>query len=425
MSGLVTLAVLVIHYLGILQPFELVAYDHTLRSRPAETIDQRILVVEVTQADLNASGGYPLSDGILARVIERLQEFEPAVIGVDMHRYRPRGSGRQALLEQFHQHPNLLSVCAFNQLEQDYGPPPELSDQQQIDQIGFSNFLLDTPFQLPLLARSSARSDAVSAKPASSAEAGTVRRQLVSYAPNLASAQSACSTPYSLSLQLAYRFLEQAGIQPLAVNDQGDWQLGAVALPPLTNRFGGYQTLDGNSAQLMVNYRAAQPGQAVSLQQALNGQVRADQVRDRLVLIGYTAPIARDRVETPYGEMAGVWVHAHMVSQLLGAVLDQRPLIGGLPQWRGLLWGDGVWIFAGALGGGASSWLNSRQTRRRWAWVVRLALALAIVSWGLFYLGLIALVQGLWLPLIPALLSGLLTGGLLAFQRAQKLHSQV
>ncbi|KAM3104182.1 CHASE2 domain-containing protein, partial [Phormidesmis sp. 146-33] len=31
--------------------------------------------------------------------------------------------------------------------------------------------------------------------------------------------------------------------------------------------------------------------------------------------MGYTAPVARDSFDTPYGEMAGVWVHAHMVSQ--------------------------------------------------------------------------------------------------------------
>ena len=38
--------------LGILQPLELSAYDLLMRQRPAETIDPRLLTVEITAADL-------------------------------------------------------------------------------------------------------------------------------------------------------------------------------------------------------------------------------------------------------------------------------------------------------------------------------------------------------------------------------------
>ncbi|MEM8810924.1 MAG: CHASE2 domain-containing protein, partial [Cyanobacteria bacterium P01_G01_bin.38] len=275
----------------------------------------------------------------------------------------------------------------------------ELSDDQLIAQVGFSNLLLDSP---------------------SDASTGDfVRRQALSYAPELAATQSTCSTPYSLSFQLAYYFLSQAGIAPLAVIDN-QWQFGSVVLPPLTRRFGGYQNLDGLSAQLMLNYRTGQPGQRVSLQTVLSGQIEADQVKDRLILVGHTAPVARDTVDTPQGKMAGVWVHAHMVSQLLSAVLDQRPLIRVLPQWRSLQWGDGLWILTWSLiGGGVSSWWVSRQVQT-FRWLLLWALALAVIGGGLSYLSLIAITQGLWLPLMPTLLSVLLTGGLVVLKGISK-----
>ena len=408
-SLLVTIIILIVRHLGVLQPFELTAYDRLMRSRPAEAIDPRILVVEVNQADLNEMGGYPLSDAALAQTVEVLESFEPAAIGLDMHRYRPRGEGRQALLAKFNQHYNLFIVCAFDQVDRDYGPPSEFSAAQIRNQVGFSNFALDKP----LLRFSQNRRSAAS----SSQEGCLVRRHLLSYTPKLASNQSPCSTPYSLSFRLAYEFLNQAGVEPLTVNDQNHWQLGTVVLRPLTNRFGGYQNLNGLSAQLMLNYRTTLPGQRVSLQQVLTGQIAAEQVRDRLVLVGYSAPVARDSVDTPHGEIPGVWVHAHMASQLLSAVLDHRPLISVLPQWRGLQWGDGAWLLAWSLlGGGLSTALNTRKTKlRRTRWLL-MALAFATLSWGLFHLCVIALTQGLWLPLIPALLGVLITGGLVVIR---------
>ena len=408
-SLLVTLVILIMRHMGVLQPFELTAYDRLMRSRPAEAIDPRILVVEVTQADLNEMGGYPLSDAALAQTVDALQTFDPVAIGLDMHRYRPRGAGRQALLAKFRQYSNLFIVCAYNQVDQDYGPPPEFSDDQLMSQVGFSNFALD---DFPLML--SQRRNTATSDPQ---EGCAVRRHLLSYTPDLASTQSSCLTPYSLSFQLAYQFLNQAGVEPLTVTDQDQWQFGPVVLFPLTNRFGGYQNLNGLSTQLMLNYRAAQPGQRVSLQQVLTGQITAEQVKDRLVLVGYTAPVARDTVDTPYGEMPGVWVHTHMVSQLLSAVLDQRPLIGALPQWRSVQWADGGWILAWSLiAGGISSGLHACKTKSRrssWLWM---ALTFAVLSWGLFHLCLIALTHGLWLPLIPALLSVFLTGGLVVIK---------
>lgn len=390
LSLLVTFAIVSIRAIGLLQPIELAAYDHLMRSRPAEAIDRRILVVEVTQADVNQQGGYPLTDATLVKAIAALQSLDPVAIGLDMHRFQPRGTGRQDLIAQFQQNPRLLTVCAFNSADRNYAAPPELSANQQVEQVGFSNLVIDRLNGW----QSAPRSDTQTAT-AEQPEGRLVRRQLLSYDPNAAPQRSPCATPYSLSFQMAYRYLHHANVQPLQVNAQQQWQFGAIAFQSLPHRFVGYQALDGSN-QIMLNYRAAAPGQQVSLQQVLDGQVTAEMVRDRLVLIGYTAPVARDSFDTLYGEMAGVWVHAHMVSQILSAVFENRPQIGGLPQWRNLQWGDTAWILGSSLFAG----MVVQRLRSRLLW---LGGAIAILAIGLYQVSLISLTGGIWLPLIPAL----------------------
>jgi CHASE2 domain-containing sensor protein len=203
--------------------------------------------------------------------------------------------------------------------------------------------------------------------------------------------------PYSLSFQLAYQFLHKAGIQPLQVTPNQQWQFGSVVFHPLSTRFVGYQTLESVN-QIMLNYRTAPPGQKTSLQRALNGQITAEMVRDRIVLIGYTAPVARDSFMTPYGKMAGVWIHAHMVSQLLSSALEKRSLIWGLPQWGIVQSGDILWVAIWSFGTTIIvRWLQSRP--------LLLGVAIVLLVGCIFQLCSNVLNQGGWLPFIPTLLA--------------------
>lgn len=393
----ITGLVMGLRWLGLLQSLELSLFDHLLQQRPVEVADSRILVVEVTQDDTNAYG-YPLSDQTLATLIEKLTQFRPRAIGVDMHRYQPRGEGRSQLLQQFQQHPDLFTVCWFGSSDKNFAPPPEFTEAQRIQQVGFSDLLLDGQH----FGNQKFGDQRLEDQASSSADYGdVVRRQILSYDPKVATSPPDCATPYSFSFQLAFRFLYQAGIQPLQVNSQGNWQFGKVSFTKLPSRFAGYQALDGLSSQIMVNYRTALPGQRVTLQQVLEGQVSRNFVENRIVLIGTTAPIARDSLITPDGEQAGIWIHAHLVSQMLSAVLDQRPLIWGLPQTGSLQWGDGLWVGVWAGLGAGLAW-----RLRSWRWLL---LANGIALFGLYQLCLLGLIQGCWLPIAPSTLSLLIT----------------
>jgi CHASE2 domain-containing sensor protein len=197
----------------------------------------------------------------------------------------------------------------------------------------------------------------------------------------------------------------------MEVNSNEQWQFGTVVFHRLAARFGGYQHLDGQSSQIMINYRSNQPGQRVTLKQVLSGQVNRNWVKDKVVLVGYTAPVARDNFDTPDGQRAGIWVHAHMVSQILSAVIDKRSLVWVLPQWGEFQWGDMLWVFAWSITGGLLAW----RWRSLWEGESLLYLGLAggAATLVLYQVCLVILTQGGWMPLVPSALALFATGSIL------------
>ena len=82
---------------------ELQAYDRMIRwKRPLGT-DDRLLMVEINETDLQTLKQVTPSDAILARAIDRLQQSKPRVIGVDLYRDLPQGKGQAALSKAFKQ----------------------------------------------------------------------------------------------------------------------------------------------------------------------------------------------------------------------------------------------------------------------------------------------------------------------------------
>jgi CHASE2 domain-containing sensor protein len=404
-SVAVTFLVMGARYVGILEPLELQAYDYLIRQRPPELIDERILVVEVTKEDI-AEHQYPLEDATVAQLLQKLEQYKPRTLGLDMHRYQSRGAGRSDLISRFEQSQNFFIVCASGSSDPNYAPPPEFSEQQLRNQVGFSDVVVDSSNPKDRRVRGD-----LTVGEHSEDTSRTVRRQLLSYDPSLSPSPSSCSTPYSLSFQLAFRFLYEQKIQPMEVNSNEQWQFGTVVFHRLAARFGGYQHLDGQSSQIMINYRSNQPGQRVTLKQVLSGQVNRNWVKDKVVLVGYTAPVARDNFDTPDGQRAGIWVHAHMVSQILSAVIDKRSLVWVLPQWGEFQWGDMLWVFAWSITGGLLAW----RWRSLWEGESLLYLGLAggAATLVLYQVCLVILTQGGWMPLVPSALALFATGSIL------------
>ncbi|MFN6566027.1 CHASE2 domain-containing protein [Dendronalium sp. ChiSLP03b] len=391
----VTLIIVLIRLLGGLQTVEIQAFDQLMRSRPAQEPDPRLLVVSVTDEDIQAQGQEPrrgsLSDKYLNLLLAKLEQYQPQAIGLDIYRDYPVSSNQPELVKRMQRSDRLIAICKRADPQYDptgIAPPPEIPEAR----LGFSDFVEDN--------------DSV------------LRRHLLAMTPNPVS--SSCTSSYAFSVQLAFRYLQAKGITA-KFTPEWDLQLGNKIFPRLQNRTGGYQTVDAQGTQLLLNYRTSPTVQAiarqVTLTQVLNGQVNPNAVKDRIILIGVTSNSSSDYWSTPYGAgpsdiVPGILIQAQMVSQILSAALDQRPFLWVWPQW-----GEICWIWSWSLTGGLLAWCFRR--------IAYLSIAVFIATSTLYGLCLLLLTQGGWVPLVPPIFSLLVTGSYIiytnkSFYKAQK-----
>lgn len=373
-SLIVTSLLIGIRQLGILQPLELQAFDHLLQTRPPEKPDSRLLVVAVTEADIQAQKNEPrrgsLSDRSLTKLLEKLESYQPRAIGLDIYRDFPVSKEYPDLSKRLQTNANLIAVCKPTTESHDQGiaPPPEVPS----DNLGFSDVVIDPD--------------------------GVLRRHLLAFTP---SPTSRCSAAYALSSQLAFRYLAAQKIFP-TYTSEGYLKLNKTIFKRLKTQTGSYQNIDAWGHQILLNYRYHRSPNnfvpQVTLTQVLNNQLNANAVKDKVVLIGVTAPSAKDYFFTPYSaskesnqQMPGVIIQAQMVSQILAAVLDGRMLFWSLPEW-----GEVIWILFWSLIGAILAC--------RWQLSIRLGI-LVVALVVLYGLCLALFLQGCWLPLIPAALA--------------------
>ena len=381
-----------------LEALELYARDRMIRLNADAPPDPRLLVVGVTEADIQQYR-QPLPDTVVADALTRLAQAQPRAIGLDIIRDISQGEGQAQLLQVLQQNPSIVVVCKVGSVDEiGYPPPPGIAK----DRLGFSNLPPDP--------------------------GGVVRRGLLgAVSPPLPGdlPQNPCQDPqepiFSLGFQLARQYLAVEGI-PLTFTATDEIQLGDVVLPPLTPTDGGYQRADTGGYQMLLQYRSGDRiAEQVTLNDLLNNQVEPEQIRDRIVLIGYVAESAKDLFTTPYSggqqnnrPMAGVVIHAQLVSQLLRTVLDGEPLPWFWPQWAEILWVWGWALLGGAIGA-----------------ALRHPLALGAITLGAtglcLGLGYLAFLQGGWLLVAtPVLALGTTQAGFMLVDRyAQTLSRQI
>ncbi|KAF3891232.1 EAL domain-containing protein [Tolypothrix bouteillei VB521301] len=361
MAGLVLAA----RYTGGLQFLELLAFDQMVRLESNSEPDERLLVVAITEADIEKLKKWPISDQILAQALKNLQQYKPRAIGIDLYRNISVPPGENALLQQLRL-PNVLSIYELGGVDAEKVPsirgvPPE--------QTGFNDLLLDPD--------------------------GVIRR-------NLMYAYEGEKKYYSFSLRLSLKYLAQQNVAFKTLPD--GLQLGNTTFPALNTHSGGYHNLDDAGYQVLVSYGSIDVARQVTLTQVLRKEINPNLVKDKVVLIGTTAPSLKDIFFTPYnaGQSAkprtpGVFLHAQFVSQILSTALDRKPLVWFWSEWEEILW-----IFLWALVGGA---LACRLRHPLLLGVV------GVVSWaGLCGICFYIFLHGGWIPFVPASLTLITTG---------------
>ncbi|MHC5599813.1 MAG: CHASE2 domain-containing protein [Nostoc sp.] len=370
----ITVLVCVVRLVGCLENQEIQAFDLMMQSRPGEGLDPRLLIITIDDDDLaiqrkndDTLTGISISEKYLNKLLTKLSQYQPRAIGLDI--YRDFKAKEPNLITRLQKTQNLIGVCKGSDGTINIPgrkPPPEMPTGN----LGFSDFISDR--------------DKV------------MRRHLLFMNQE---ATSLCPASYSFSLQLALFYLRPLGIQP-KFTPEGNLQLGKTIFPNLKSRTGGYQNIDANGGQILLNYRSPkQIAEQIKLTQFLSSPINPSAIKDRIILIGVTAKDdSSDTWPTPYEgvtsneQMPGVLVQAQMVSQILSAVQDGRPL---LRVWS--LWVEVVWIWGWSLVGGVLAW---RRLSLPW-----LALAVGVTCSVLYLVCFGLLISGAWVPFVPSAIS--------------------
>jgi CHASE2 domain-containing sensor protein len=234
---------------------------------------------------------------------------------------------------------------------------------------------------------------------------GVLRRYLFSMTPTM---ESPCHTEVALSLQLAQYYLQNRdeNIEIKSDPKTGEIKLGDRIIPLVTSHWGGYQGNNDGGYQMMLNYRTPPVTRSVTLRQILANDFDPRWIEGKIILIGVTAPTVKDFMFTPYSttrqtdqKMFGVLVQAQMTSQMISAVLDHRPFISA---WT--IWQDGMWMLVWCYGLGLilESIIKKPMGYRSLILIVGVT---AIIVWVNCFVILSS--TGVWLPMIPTLLSAI------------------
>ena len=381
-SFIITLLIILIQPFGIFQIFELRVYDHLIQLQP-EKQDERILIITIDGEDIEYQdqlkmerGAKSISDEALGILLEKINQYQPSVIGLDIFRDFPANSKSLATL--LTQNKNLIATGLVDRIKS----PPEISEEHR---LGFANIPRDP--------------DRV------------IRRQFLGMAKP---SNSVCQTDDSLSFQIALHYLKKE-IKSLDIGftaNHNNLKIDNTIFHKFEFDSGGYQLsrTEDQGYQILINYRSAQEiAQQIPLREIVDGtqdSSLAKLVNNRIILIGNIDETFYDFHLTPYSnnqpskKMPGVIIQAQMISQILRAVLDDRPLLSWWPQWGETLWAWFWSVVGSAIG--LYYLLRSHSLFKLFLTTISAIVILYLLTSFLFG-------NGWWVPIVPSALALMLS----------------
>lgn len=362
---------------GLLQTQEWTALDAFSRHCLLLARQQRVAIISIDHADYQATGSFPISEQVMIQALTILQQYQPRAVGLDLASVLSSESGPSTLASVLQAMPNVVAVADTPNPEP--AQDTDLTMRLSSSQVGFAGLMVDAD--------------------------GKLRRVV------LAARDSQGTLRYSLALQLAKQYLQAENVpfryrQPAA----NPIRFGQVTIPRFRPNSGGYIRADADGDQVLLNFCMLQkPYQAFPLRDLLAENIAAEQLRDRVVLIGPVATRAENsyitsavrstlysqrvsRHSLPTQLIYGVEVHAHAAQEIISSVLDRPCVLVTWPDWVEYLW---------IVGWGLLGIVISVRLKSPWKSV----LSLAIATLGLMALGYGQLSANKWIPVIPTALA--------------------
>lgn len=296
---------------GLFQLMEWATLDQFFRLRPAEPIEERIVIVTIDEPDIKYIAHWPMADRVMAQLLKNIRAQKPRGIGLDIYRDLVVEPGHEELVEVFQSTPEIIGIekVAGNTV----APPPSLAASGQ---VAAADLVLDAD--------------------------GKVRRAIVLIG------NSEGKSSQSLGVKLALMYLEAEGISLRVIDaEKKIYGLGQAIFVPLTGKEIGYQQEDTGGYQILFNFRGGTDRFiTISMTDVLANRIPPDLMRDRIVFIGATTPSLQDVFQTPYssnivsaGELTpGVVIHANLTSQILNAALHNRPMMQAWSKTNAVAW---------------------------------------------------------------------------------------
>lgn len=362
-------------YIGFLQGLELHAFDQLLLRRQGTVIDSRIAVIGETETDIRRYG-HPLSDQVLADALRTLEEAGVRVIGVDKYRDVAVNPGTETLNKVLQQYSNIIWIFFAGNSQQEFIPAPSALNNNP-ERIGFNDVVEDPD--------------------------GVVRRGLLFMDVD-------GNSYYAFPLLLALHYLATEHISARS-DAEGYLSLNDVSLPNINQYFGAYNRIDAGGYQIILDYPGLpQSFSFFTLSELLDGRIPPEALKDKIVLLGGTAPSLHDYRLLPNEiHRFGVEHHAYFTSQLLNTAIKQLSPLRSWSDNSEYLWLT-LWCLVGALTG-----LRRDSALLLLAFIVSELLLLLICN-------VVLLNRGWWTPLIAPGLgwAGALASSVLYFSSQER-----
>ncbi|MEI6084973.1 MAG: adenylate/guanylate cyclase domain-containing protein [Verrucomicrobiota bacterium] len=347
----VFLAVLLARHHGVLQFLEFRAYDFFLRQRPTLSSGDPIVLVEMTEDDIQSPTlDYPLTDEKLAELLTVLAAQNPAVIGLDIWRDVPVPKSAlhlQDLNRVLLTHSNIICIYTLG------GVAPPVALQPFPDRLGFNdNFPVDSQVEKTT---------------------PKVRRSMLF--TQAESGQQLDSLPY----RVACVYLERHGIKTANSLTQ---------LHALQANDGPYVGADTAGMQLLLDFQHPPDFARYSVGDALAGRIPPGSLRDKIVFVGMNALSVSDERVTPISyRHRGIEVQSVTILQLLRAALTGEQSLRFWPDWL-----EDAWMLGWCLLGG----LIAFHVRSPWRFIA--AIFLSLIALG--FISFKSFQVGWWIPLL-------------------------
>jgi len=308
-----------------LEELRLRTFDLFQVLRPRPQAARPVVIVDIDEASLKAIGQWPWPRTILADLVTRITQAGAVAIGFDIifaepdrmspavaeKSFRGLDDDIRAKLDNLPSNDDVLADAIGHSRvilgQAGAATPAPRSDAEKTLQTGFA---IRGPDPAPYLVTFPGLLRNVAPLEAAAAGRGLLsinpeRDGIIRRVPMVMAAQGTLVPALSLEM---LRVVAHAGAILVRVNDAG---IQSVAVP-------GLEMPTDHNGQFWVYFNKSDPARYVSAKDVLGGNVPADRLRGRLVLIGTSATGLLDTKTTPIDPvMPGVEVHAQILENIL------------------------------------------------------------------------------------------------------------